>query len=529
LWAIWGYVRRFVRFIIPIKPVVIGPEQARLRGVRTGLRWLLHVLVVVVALVLLYFANRAIGPWVIEKPWLQPIWLPVLGVLLYGLGWAAWWLYKLLATKEEPAYPDIDDAWVEAVTALGEAGLSLTDLPLFLVLGRPEVAEAYLFQAAQLSLVVNQTPSKDAPLHLYASRDAIYVTCVGASLLGRQAAILALEGIADDKPDGRDADNFDPTVTIRPSAPAERKVADLMEQTIGRPPTALVRRAIRRAANLKLEDLLQNTPEVERLTARLEHLCRLIVRDRRPYCPVNGLLVLVPLGSTDTDYDARQTGELLQRDLATLERTLQVHCPMFALVCDLETLAGFREFLQRLPPEDRKKRRLGQRFSLAPDLSPEALLEMVESSVQWLCLCTLRDWIFQLFQVEAPERAETADVVAGNTRLYLLLNELRDRQKRLSRVLTLALAERAHSTLRFGGCYFAGTGRDPDREQGLVAGLFDRLTKHQSEVSWTAQALADDAKAHRAANIGFGVLTGAGLAALAVTAWLVFGRGSWRR
>ena len=40
--------------------------------------------------------------------------------------------------------------------------------------------------------------------------------------------------------------------------------------------------------------IMKNAPEVERCSARLRHLCRLIVRDRRPYCPANGILFLVP-------------------------------------------------------------------------------------------------------------------------------------------------------------------------------------------------------------------------------------------
>src|SRR5438105_1685685 len=71
------------------------------------------------------------------------------------------------------------------------------DLPLFLGLGRPSGPEEALFDAAQLAFVVKQAPAGPAPLHVYATRDAIYVTCAGASLLGKHAANVALEGIAE--------------------------------------------------------------------------------------------------------------------------------------------------------------------------------------------------------------------------------------------------------------------------------------------------------------------------------------------
>ena len=61
--------------------------------------------------------------------------------------------------------------------------------------------------------------------------------------------------------------------------------------------------------------LLRDTAQADYLSARLQHLCRLIVRDRRPYCPINGVLLLVPFAGTDTEEDANQTGEVLRRDV----------------------------------------------------------------------------------------------------------------------------------------------------------------------------------------------------------------------
>jgi len=520
--AIWDVLRRIFGIILPVG------KGVRFGRLSTGARWTLHILFLLAILVVLFFLSKPLFQGVVRSASVQSWWLPVFFLLIYVLAWAAWWLYKLLSTEQEfSVFPDIDEAWSEAVKALGQAGLSLTDLPLFVVLGRPEAPEEDLFHAAQLQLVVKQTPRGAAPLHLYASRDAVYVTCAGASLLGKQATILAVEGLPEIGSAGSAGDEFDPGKTLMPRGVGEKKVIKLVAMTIGRQPTGLERRAMRREGGFKLPDLLKNTPEVELQTARLEHLCRLIVRDRRPYCPVNGVLILVPLGSTDTDADAQQTGEIMQRDLATLQSVLKVHCPLFALICDLETLPGFREFILRLPAKDRE-RRLGQRFPLAPDVNGEALLDLVDSSVQWLCGSLLRDWVFKLFRVETPGRDDLAKAVAGNTNLYLLLDELRDRQKRMSRVLKVALARQANGPLLFGGCYLAGTGHDPDREQALVAGLFRRLLENQDYVTWTDRAMADDASAERVAKVGYGVLAGVGAVVAVLLALVLFGGGSKR-
>src|SRR5262249_31085918 len=47
-----------------------------------------------------------------------------------------------------------------------------------------------LFQAAQVKTVVRKAPSGDAPIRVYASADAIYVTCPNASVLSSHAARL---------------------------------------------------------------------------------------------------------------------------------------------------------------------------------------------------------------------------------------------------------------------------------------------------------------------------------------------------
>src|SRR5262249_28902346 len=140
--------------------------------------------------------------------------------------------------------------------------------------------------------------------------------------------------------------------------------------------------------------------EAKEASARLRYLCRLIARDRQPYCPVNGILLLVPFAGTASEEQAQRTGGVCQTDLLTARRAWRVQCPVFPLVCDLETVPGFREFVGRIPPTLRRNR-LGQRFPLVPDL-PEALAvqESVGRSVQALCQSLVPIWVFKLFRVE---------------------------------------------------------------------------------------------------------------------------------
>jgi len=153
------------------------------------------------------------------------------------------------------------------------------------VLGRPHVPEEHLFFAAQMALAVKQAPPDPmAPLHVYATREAIYVTLrrrhpSWASMRPN----VALEGIEELGGGGGDADEegLEAQRTIRPSG-KEKKVIKKLAQIIGRNMNVVERRAARRELGLPMPDLLKNTAEMETLRGAAGAPGPLIVRDRHP-------------------------------------------------------------------------------------------------------------------------------------------------------------------------------------------------------------------------------------------------------
>jgi hypothetical protein len=503
------------------------------RRLKPWLLWVLHVVLLLAVLGLLWFLNYVLElEHVLRAPWAfwRRTWLPLLFLLFYILCWLGVWLWKLLA-PEKPAsdFPDIDRAWSQATWALHKAGLDLTELPVFLVLGRPAGGVEDLFRASGLAFLLRHVPpAPDAPLQVYADREAIFVTCPGASLLGRQTELLwqeevaappspgpALLALTPDEPGGESA-------SPRPESAAERQLQGspvlLLGEEEAEPVPAPQADVPRTEPSLVLTEadvetaplpgktrrlLLNQTDEVERLTARLKHLCRLLVRDRRPYCPVNGILLAIPLAATAGDTDASQTGQVCQRDLAAAREVLQLDCPVLALVCDLEKVPGFLDLVGHFP-EGRRQRVLGRPFPLAPDLEAGEVPGMIESGVQWLCEGLLPNLVYKLLRQEGPEREQSlAEVLAGNIRLYQLLGEMRRRQKGLARLLTRALEARTDGPPLLGGCYLAATGREETREQAFVAGVLRQLIESQNYVSWTRTALAEDADYQRRARLGW--------------------------
>src|SRR5438128_1243254 len=112
-----GKLRALVGLILP----VFGRARAS-QTMGRGLRWFLHLVLLVAILIGLHFLNAPfqsqvrVGNWLVRENW-----LPILFLLVYALCWLSWWLWKLLVSEEEESsFPDIDGAWEEAVAALNK-------------------------------------------------------------------------------------------------------------------------------------------------------------------------------------------------------------------------------------------------------------------------------------------------------------------------------------------------------------------------------------------------------------------------
>ena len=128
-----------------------GPFQIPHREVITWVHWILEILLLFAIPLLLYFAIQ--------------IW----------------------SRKLEGQFPDIDRAWIAGINALKDIGISLTDKPIFLIIGSPDTAMGrHLMNATQVTMLVQAIPRSDGvqvPLQWYVSENAIYLFCNGVSSL----------------------------------------------------------------------------------------------------------------------------------------------------------------------------------------------------------------------------------------------------------------------------------------------------------------------------------------------------------
>src|SRR4051812_905626 len=121
LTMLWNGLKSLGETLVPLF------AKGRWRGFVGFLRWVLHFIFLGLVLAGLWYLNYALGleralrsPW----PFLHKVWLPVLFFLLYILCWLGYALYRLLGPERMPiSFPEIDEAWEEAMQALNQASI----------------------------------------------------------------------------------------------------------------------------------------------------------------------------------------------------------------------------------------------------------------------------------------------------------------------------------------------------------------------------------------------------------------------
>jgi hypothetical protein len=514
-----SWVRGLVGLVLPV-----FAEAADFRSWPRWVKALVHVLVLASLLYGLHLLTPYLQPLLKTKAnnFVQQYYLVLVGVLVYLLTWVGYFIWQLLTRTDAAEFPDIEQAWAEAVRRLAQAGYRLADYPLFLVIGKPASDVDGLFLASKLKIDVRAPTGAESPVRVFAGRDAIYVTCGGASAWSRFADALAdpdaggLPGFAGGDPadpgktitPGQALGNVDPRLqdefyallrlqSERPLAPDEeerlKEVGDLIARAKG--PT-------RRAVGLSAADQALGPK-------RLAYLCRLIARDRRPLCPVNGALVLVPWEALGSDETCSAAVPVLAADVAAARQAFAQRYPQYVMVCDLEHGFGFDEFRRGFPKE-MLRQRIGQRLPVVPDRDPAALAEVFDRAADWIRLNVLASWVVRFLRLEWPPEVRKSGlfVPTYNRKLFTFLHEVYERGPRLGRLLARGLppdptaaatGDALDAYPLIGGCYLAATGRD-ERDQAFAAGVFERLAQSQDSVSWTAAAVAENRAYRRLAT-----------------------------
>ena len=452
------------------------------------------------------------------------------------------YMVKSWLEHDVSGFPDIDEAWQRGLAELQKAGFSLSDLPLFLVLGVPEEGQAKsLLAASLLSLEVTAVPAGErAALRWFAGPSACVLVLSQAGRLSRLVAKasepFAGGGGAGDGGGGADApmqimgtlqppsefgrtaapgmspadlrENFSPTAS--PHLPGEQSTItnvpvqpaymaggtltpDFGAQVHEQPPRGgpAAAHSGRRMAPLSL-----SKDQAETATARLDHVCRLLREERSPLCPINGLLTVLPFEIVARgDQEASEVHNSVRMDLATLRSGLRVRSQVIALYGGMEREAGFPELKRRLGPKVANDQQFGKGYNPHCPSIDEELAAVAQHSCG-----AFEDWTYHLF----AQKSERLSNPRGNRQLYSLVCKIRSLQQRLENVIVKGFAANGDSAEKphlFSGCYFAATGDKEDR-RAFVAGVFkNRLLAQDEDVEWTDDAWAENEWYQWSANL----------------------------
>ena len=549
-----NYLRQFLAALFfPIRALLTSPQKLfsssqRLFGISLPARvavlvWFFLLLCVAISFLVFWNdPNRPFWQALTGKPWF----LPVIVMLVVAIPILVYHVLRLWLEGDVSPFEDISLAWREGVAELERQGLDLSQIPLFLIVGSAgERLEKALFDAARLSLNIREFPPGPRALHWYANPEAVYVvasqvgclsklTRTGKDVMAAERARGAQAGPplpagpsirgtivpgANTPAPGRAASEE----SITASGPLPEPVAGALgsggvrgTMEISSLRSSVVPTAVPSGADSSKRPVKLAPDESNLEERRLEYLCRLIRRARRPLCPLNGIVALLPFELIKRGpSEGVELQKALQRDMKTLRRVLMIRCPATAVVEGVEEDDGFRELVRRVGRQRAVQQRFGKGFSLGNPPIPERL----EALTAHAC-GAFEAWVYAQFR----EKGSLAK--PGNRKLYsLLCNIRRNVQLRLGNILVAGfgsdpdLGEDAEP-LFFGGCYFAATGESEDR-QAFVRGVFDKLPEEQAELQWTNRALREDQKYRWLAwaVLGYDALVALALAALLVTGY----------
>lgn len=524
-------MRQFLNFItMPFRILLSAPAAVisapqRLMGMALPTRVAILVAIFLVTCTIVAYTSfllRADRPdWGV---WVDPQRVIFILILLVVIPFVVQQALRLWMEGDVSRFPDIDFAWKEGLAALQKNDIDPSSVPIFLVVGaRDEAQASSVFAASRLGFRVRDLPAGKAALHWYASPDAIYVVCTEACRLGRlsrKAADMPLSSSprqAGPRIDGTLLAG-DISKTMLPGNDDGGGGGGGITGTMqlggddggGAPPPSSPRADLlgtmqvgafeagggAAAPAAGYSSLQLTTGEAAKETARLEYVCSLMMTLRQNLCPMNGILALLPFDVIQLgDSEGKEIAAALKEDLNSIRDTTQLRCSVTTLVVGMETEPGFSELVRRVGAD----RASDQRFGKGSRAWTPPMPDLVEAVSANAC-AGFEAWVYQLF------REKDGLTRPGNTDLYSLLIKIRQvLRNRLTDILVEGCASATpdrDEPLLFSGCYFAATGETADR-QAFVHSVFRKVEEQQNELAWTGGAERQDGFYRQMAWAGF--------------------------
>lgn len=438
---------------------------------------LFQCVVVILAVVLVLAA----GERAVLQSWWSPGKILALLMLLVVVPALVYQAARLWLEHQGGRWADIPAAWAAASAELARQQIRFDEAPLFVVLGGDgSSAERSLLADASPPLVVEGAPAGGGPLHIYASREAIYICFSGVGQTAVVAARMrAAQGIDAEPPAG--------------DAPADENASAAAPEPRG--------------------GLQRSSLEREEATDRLRLACELLQAVREPLAPINGIIVMMPLAiDRGANADAVVLGQAVGEDLATLTLELGIRAPVTMVAAGLEQDPAMSDLASRLEA--------AQRLEVSGTAFPPGIVPVVEQLKAAAANAggPLTDLIAEMLL--DPRRIEQQP---ANRHLLAMLCRVRlNAAEQMSRVLEQAFATDQHgqNVPMLAGCYLAALGSKADRRL-FTRGMLERVVNLQGELDWTDDCLSRNGWATRIARSLFAMVAAMVVAIAAIVWWKI--------
>ena len=199
------------------------------------------------------------------------------------------------------------------------------------------------------------------------------------------------------------------------------------------------------------------------MSKQLADVARLLARDRRPYCPANGLVWLLPASALDGNR-AESTAAAIRADRRALDSVWQLDLPQTVCIVNAETVPGFRELAGSIPASARAERSLGVTFPARPATSQ---VQAITDHIAWLTN--------GLVAGLAVHRLGGDDFMAARA-AWRCAAWWAERGPRLSRLVTDGLPDADGRAALVTGVHLCATGADSS-DHAFAAAPADRGTR----------------------------------------------------
>ena len=451
----------------------------------------------------------ALSSWV-----MRVLWLPLVLLLILIILGVIWGLWRLAAEQRRVSqFPDIDWAWEEATLGLRKAAIGLDRAPLILVLGEPANGIGALFQASRMSFMVSDLPRRpNAPVRVYATRDAIFVTCPESSVLARLASEMAVRSAVQTTAvggaeGGSPGDSPLPMPVEPPVSTGLPPSAERLDPSATAPTTQVLDSA--RSCSGSNDPPPAKCAQPHGRSGNPEGAAPPSLRPDRPRSPA-----LLPgqrhSGSHPLHRDGRRLAGSTGRYCVSPGRFHSANGAgslVSAFCTPLQYGRGtmLRPIDPRLRLSSLRHGLMGRSFPLVPDMDIPERVQMIGTGMEWICQSLIAPMVYRLFQAESPNKEVNAKTQESNAGLIHFLADTHERWRRLGRILGRVISLDPGGDLMLGGCYLAATGQT-ESQQGFVAGVYRTILEHQNFVAWTADSLRQDRADSRRAtlcNLGF--------------------------